>query len=96
METEPEKENQENQKLKQSGRKRGRPRKKKVISQKRFVEAVKVFMTPEEKLDLQTKVGDFKSLSNYIRHHLGLGLNESGRKKKFTESALDLDFTIDE
>ena len=86
-------ENQQNQKLKNPGRKRGRPRKKKVISQKRFVEAVKVFMTPEEKLDLQTKVGDFKSLSNYIRHHLGMGLNETGRKKIHTKPALDLDIS---
>lgn len=96
MEVTAETEKQQEKKAKQPVRKRGRPKKKKVISQKRVVETVKVFMTREEKLDLQSKVGDFKSLSNYIRHHLGMGLNETGRKRKFTESALDLDFTTEE
>lgn len=62
-----------------------------VASQKRFVSAVKVFLTDTEKEAIDKKVGNFNSLSNYIRHHLGLPINTVGRKKRYTESALDLD-----
>ena len=62
-----------------------------VSLQKRFVSAVKVFLTDAEKEAIREKVGNFNSLSNYIRHHLGLPINTVGRKKIHTESALDLD-----
>jgi hypothetical protein len=62
-----------------------------VASQKRFVSAVKVFLTDAEKEVIREKVGNFNSLSNYIRHHLGLPINTVGRKKSYTESALDLE-----
>ena len=62
-----------------------------VASQKRFVSPVRVFLTDEEKEAIREKVGNFKSLSNYIRHHLGLPINTVGRKKRHIKSALDLD-----
>ena len=62
-----------------------------VASQKRFVSAVKVFLTDAEKEVIREKVGNFNSLSNYIRHHLGLPINTVGRKKRHIKSALDLD-----
>lgn len=69
--------------------KKGKPRN--VAPQKRFVSAVKVFLTDAEKEVIREKMGNFNSLSNYIRHHLGLPINTVGRKKRYTESALDLD-----
>lgn len=63
---------------------------KNVVSQKRFVSAVKVFLTDKEKKEILAKMGNFKSVSNYIRHQLGLMPNEVGRKRHFTESPLDL------
>ncbi len=62
-----------------------------VASQKRFVSAIKVFLTDAEKEKILAKVGNFKSISNYIRHHLGLTPNAVGRKRCYTKSALDLD-----
>lgn len=62
-----------------------------VASQKRFVSAVKVFLNDAEKEEVLAQVGNFKSISNYIRHHLGLPPNEVGRKRRYTESALDLE-----
>lgn len=62
-----------------------------VGSQKRFVSAIKVFLTDAEKEEILAKVGNFKSISNYIRHHLGLTPNAVGRKRRYTKSALDLD-----
>lgn len=57
---------------------------KPAVSSKRYVVAVKVFVTPEEKnqLEMRSKKGDFTSVSNLIRHHLGLSLNETGRRKQ--------------
>lgn len=69
--------------------KKGRPGN--AASQKRFVSAVKVFLNDAEKKEILAKVGNFKSISNYIRHHLGLTPNEVGRKRRYTESALDLE-----
>ena len=65
--------------------KRRRARRKNAAPQKRYVVAVKVFMTPEEKRQIESRVGDFKSLSNLIRHHLGLNLNSTGRRKNLSE-----------
>ena len=62
-----------------------------VASQKRFVSAVKVFLNDAEKKEILAQVGNFKSVSNYIRHHLGLTPNGVGRKRRYTESALDLE-----
>lgn len=56
------------------------------VPQKRNVVAVKVFMTPEEKQIVENRVGDFKSISNLIRYHLGLPSNVIGRRKKPSEN----------
>lgn len=59
----------------------------KTASSKRYVVAIKVFVTPEEKqqLELKAQKENFKSLSNLIRYHLGLNLNESGRRKRISK-----------
>ena len=78
----------------QEREKRKYPRKgrtENVASQKRFVSAVKVFLNDAEKKEILAQVGNFKSVSNYIRHHLGLTPNAVGRKRRYTESALDLE-----
>lgn len=76
--------NQRNQKPKISGGKN-------IAPQKRNVVAVKVFMTPEEKQIIENRVGDFKSISNLIRYHLGLSSNVIGRRKKLSEDCFKLD-----
>lgn len=73
--------------------KKARPKKsvKKVYSQKRNVVPLKLFVSPAEKIDLEDKAAKTGcSLSNFIRTGLGLAPNETGRKKRHTESAIDL------
>lgn len=67
---------------------------KNVVPQKRKVIAVKVFMTPEEKNELEKRVGEFNSISNFIRHRLGLSANNIGRPK--TKNQLTKLFDLDE
>lgn len=62
---------------------------------KRFVTTVKVFMTEEERDSILEKAYEYGGISNYIRHHLGLGLNMPGRKKKNPPPAIELDFLDD-
>lgn len=76
-----------NSKLKTSQAK-SRKGNKKPISQKRFVVGIKVYVTEEEKVALTEKMEGFDSLSNYIRHHLGLTPNSGGRRRNSFQSAL--------
>lgn len=70
--------------------KKRKGKKKKAVSDKRFVKTVKVFLTVEELDPILEKCFDYGGISNYIRHHLGLSMNVRGRKRKHTGSALDL------
>lgn len=65
-------------------RKKPRPKssKKKIRSQKRIAEPIKMFASPAEKAVLESKAErSGRSLSNYLRLQCGLPLNEAGRKK---------------
>ena len=72
------------------GRSQQRPKQsannKKRRSQQRLVIATKVFVTATEKELLLAQAADFNSISNYIRHRLGLNLNETGRRRKIAGS----------
>ena len=65
---------------------------KNVVPQKRKVIAVKVFVTPEEKNELENSIGEFNSLSNFIRHRLGLPANNTGRPKTKNQKTKLFDF----
>lgn len=64
---------------------------KKVRSQKRNVVPLKLFVSPAEKNELETRARERNcSLSNYVRLNLGLAPNEAGRKKQNVVAAFDL------
>ena len=60
------------------------------VGPQRFVSALKVFVNDAEKELLQSRAQGFNSVSNYIRHHLGLSLNETGRKRKIVVAAFSV------
>lgn len=64
---------------------------RKVWSQKRVVIPLKVFVTPEEKDVVLQNIGDFRTVSNYIRHHIGLVPNLIGPKKKAPVAAFEIE-----
>lgn len=63
---------------------------KKSCSQKRNVVTLKIFVTPEEKIQIEKQVGEFKSVSNLLRHYLGLKPNVKGRRKQVPRDLLNL------
>lgn len=57
--------------------------------QKRFVEGVKIFFTPEERTYLkQSAAQRGESFSNFVRFHLGLPPNAAGRKRRKNRSGV--------
>ena len=80
------------------GRKKSRKTKQKSGLQKRYVSSLRMYVSDEEKEEILSKVGNFSSVSNYLRHHFGLPPNETGRKKIHTAAAFDLglDESVDE
>jgi hypothetical protein len=65
-------------------------RKKNAGSQKRFVVAMKFFVSPEEKEKVLSEAVKFGSISNYVRHHLGFVAQSVGRKKKNIMPAFEI------
>jgi hypothetical protein len=68
-------------------------RKKNAGSQKRFVVAMKFFVSPEEKEKVLSESVKFGSISNYVRHHLGFVAQSVGRKKKNITPAFEISET---
>ena len=95
MEKKTQKVSDKNQKSKARKDSRGNKMKKKNKSkkkeQKRYVTEICVYVTHEEKAWLKEKAKEYNSISNFIRHNLGLTQNSVGRKRKHTISAIDLD-----
>jgi hypothetical protein len=65
-------------------------RKKNAGSQKRFVVAMKFFVSLEEKEKVLSESAKFGSISNYVRHHLGFVAQSVGRKKKHITPVFEL------
>jgi hypothetical protein len=65
-------------------------RKKNAGSQKRFVVAMKFFVSSEEKEKVLSESVKFGSISNYVRHHLGFVAQTVGRKKKNITPAFEI------
>ena len=67
----------------------------KTVSKKRYMKPRKCYLADEEVEMLLSKMSGPVSLSNCLRHHLGLVMNTPGRKKKNPPAAIDLDFLDD-
>jgi hypothetical protein len=65
-------------------------RKKNAGLQKRFVVAMKFFVSPEEKEKVLSEALKFGSISNYVRHNLGFVAHSVGRKKKNITPAFEI------
>ncbi len=60
------------------------------VSQKRYVLPMKFYVTPEERDFVLSESERFGSISNFVRHQIGLRIQTVGRKKRYVEAAFEV------